>query len=138
MIEQAQRGRAWRSFRWLLLTVLLLATACHGLRGPQHRGQRNFADAPSQVQVVTTQIGGKNLFIPATIVLPPGAGRSLSLYNTTDAPHGFQIPDLGVEAVLPPGVEFVVELPKLEARAVHKVLCHLHPPHRGATLLVLH
>ncbi len=66
-----------------------------------------------------------------------GGGRSLTIFNTTDTPHGFQIPSLGVEAILLSGVETVVVLPPLEGGAVHGIRCQLHPPHRHATLVVM-
>jgi len=96
-----------------------------------------FDDDRSVVQVVTTSAGGKNFFVPSTIVLTAGAGRKLSLFNTTEIPHGFSIPALGVELVVQPGVETPLELPPLEGGHVYAVNCHVHPPHRGATLVVL-
>jgi hypothetical protein len=96
-----------------------------------------FDDDRSVVQVVTTSAGGKNFFVPSTIVLTAGGGRKLSLFNTTDIPHGFQIPALGVELVVQPGVETPVDLPPLEGGHIYAVNCHVHPPHRGATLVVL-
>ena len=82
-------------------------------------------------------MGGKNIFLPSTVVLTSGGGRSLSFYNTTDAPHGMKIPGLGIEVVLPPGEEYVVQLPELAAGNVYEMQCHLHPPHRGASIVVL-
>lgn len=96
-----------------------------------------FADERSEVQVVTTNVGGKNFFVPSTIVLTAGTGRKLSLFNTTDIPHGFAIPALGVEVVAQPGVETPIELPPLEGGHVYAINCHVHPPHRSATLVVL-
>ena len=95
-----------------------------------------FANAPTRIEMVSTNVGGKNVFIPSTVVLTPGEGRTLSLFNTTDIPHGFQIPALGVEEVLPSQEEYVVKLPPLEP-GVYAIGCHLHPPHRSATLVVL-
>ena len=83
------------------------------------------------VQVVTTNVGGKNFFVPSSIVVTAGSGRKLSIFNTTDAPHGFAIPSLGIELVLPPGVETPVDLPPLEAGHIYAINCHLHPPHRA-------
>ncbi len=100
-------------------------------------GADGFADDRTRVQVLSTLIGGKNVFLPATIVLTEGAGRSLSFFNTTDKPHGMTIPGLNVAVVLPPGEEYVVELPALEGAKVHQVVCHLHGAHRTATLVVL-
>jgi Cupredoxin-like domain len=72
-----------------------------------------YVDERPVVQVVTTNVGGKNFFVPSTIVVTAGSGRTLSIFNTTDAPHGFQIPTLGIELVLQPGVETTVDLPAL-------------------------
>ena len=44
---------------------------------------------------------------------------------------------LGVEAILTPGEETVVDLPPLEAGRIFRIHCHLHPAHRNATLVVL-
>ena len=99
--------------------------------------QGGFEDDRTVVQVVTTNAGGKNFFVPSTIVLTAGEGRKLSLFNTTDIPHGFAIPGLGVEVIVPPGVETEVPLPPLEARHIYAINCHVHPAHRSATLVVL-
>jgi hypothetical protein len=96
-----------------------------------------YTDDRSEVQVVSTMAGGKNFFVPSTIVVTAGTGRRLSVFNTTDIPHGFAIPGLGIELVIQPGVETPVELPQLEGGHVWAVNCHVHPAHRSATLLVL-
>jgi heme/copper-type cytochrome/quinol oxidase subunit 2 len=96
-----------------------------------------YDDDRSVVQVVTTNVGGKNFFVPSTIVLTAGTGRKLSLFNTTDIPHGFAIPALGVEVIAQPGVETPIDLPELEGGHVYAINCHVHPPHRSATLVVL-
>jgi heme/copper-type cytochrome/quinol oxidase subunit 2 len=96
-----------------------------------------YDDDRTEVQVVTTNVGGKNFFVPSTIVLTAGTGRKLSLFNTTDIPHGFAIPALGLEVIAQPGVETPIELPALEGGHVYAINCHVHPPHRSATLVVL-
>jgi hypothetical protein len=96
-----------------------------------------FTDDRSAVQVVSAKVGTKNLFVPSTIVVTAGKGRSLSIFNDTDTPHGFKIAGLGVEVVLPPGQETKVDLPPLEGGHVYEISCQLHPPHRHATLVVL-
>lgn len=123
------------------LALLWVAAGCLHVgaveTGEIDMGDR-YRDSRTQVQMVTAVVGGKNVFIPGTVVLTEGAGRSLSIYNTTDTPHGFRIPDLGVEAVLQPGQETVIPLPPLEGGAIHEIQCQLHPPHRTAALLVVH
>ena len=114
-------------------------TSCpHGHKGGKHgnHGGHSYSDDRELVEMVSTLMGGKNVFVPSTVVFTKGEGRTLSLFNTTDIPHGFQIPALGVEAVLPSREEFVIDLPALSP-GVYAIQCHLHPPHRSATLLVL-
>jgi heme/copper-type cytochrome/quinol oxidase subunit 2 len=96
-----------------------------------------YDDDRAVVQVVTTNVGGKNFFVPSTIVMVAGEGRKISLFNTTDIPHGFAIPALGVEVIAQPGVETEIALPPLVGEHVYAINCHVHPPHRSATLLVL-
>ncbi len=124
--------------------ALVAATGCLSL-GAVETGQINagsvegvgFVDERGSVQMVSTLLGGKNVFIPSTVVLTEGTGRSLTIYNTTDTPHGFRIPSLGVEAILMNGEETVVALPPLEGGRIYNMVCHLHPPHRHATLIVV-
>ena len=96
-----------------------------------------FRDDRTTLEVISAKVGGKNIFIPGTWVVTEGEGRVLSFFNTTDTPHGMSIPALGIAEILQPGVEQVVTLPTLEGGNVYDVQCHLHPPHRGATLVVL-
>ena len=96
-----------------------------------------FVDDREVVQVLNTKIGSKVTFIPATIVVTAGTGRKLSIFNDTDMPHGFKIPGLALEFVLPPGEETAVELPPLTGPQVYGIECQLHGPHRHATLVVL-
>jgi plastocyanin len=118
-------------------TVLAGAIGCVSVGDTAIDARQGYSDDRSTIQVVTTNVGGKNVFIPSTIVLTAGSGRSLSFYNTTDQPHGMKIPGLGIEEVLQPGQEHVVELPVLEAGHIYAVVCHLHPPHRSASIVVL-
>ena len=43
---------------------------------------------------------------------------------------------LAIATVLPAGEETLVELPVLQEAAIYRINCHLHPPHRTATLMV--
>jgi hypothetical protein len=91
----------------------------------------------STVQIASVLIGGKNVFIPSTIAVTDGGPRSLSVVNTTEMPHGFAIAALGIEKVIAPGEEMLIELPSLQGGQVLRIHCHMHPPHRSATLVVL-
>ncbi len=100
-------------------------------------GSLGFASDQTEVQLLNTQVGGKNVYLPSTVVLTAGAGRRLSIFNTADVPHGFTIAGLGLQEVLPSKKEHVIELPELEGGNVYHIHCHLHPPHRTGTLVVL-
>jgi hypothetical protein len=114
-----------------------LAAAC-GDRGAAPAPDGGWQDDRSIVQVASSNVQGKNVYIPSTIVVTAGRGQVLSLHNTTDVPHGFTIEGIGIEEVLPPGEEHTVELPAdLEGGRAWHVRCHLHPAHRTGTLLVL-
>ena len=91
----------------------------------------------SEVQVISAVVGGKNVFIPSTIVVRAGGPQALSVFNTTDNPHGFAIKGLSIETVLMPGEETRIELPVLEDSEIYTIGCQLHPPHRTATLVVV-
>lgn len=88
------------------------------------------------IQMITTNVQGKNVYIPGTIVMVAGQPRTIQIFNTTDTPHGFSITEAGVQEVLPPGEEHVVEVKALPA-GVYRMFCHLHPAHRGGQLLVV-
>jgi hypothetical protein len=118
--------------RGAFLLVALTGLAAAGLAGAEH----HEGDAPV-VQIVSTLVGGKNVFIPSTVVVGEKRTHTLSIFNTTDKPHGFSIPSLGIEAVLPEQQETELSLPALEGDAIHGIVCHLHDAHRTATLVVL-
>jgi hypothetical protein len=111
--------------------VVVVAGA--GLAGAQ---DPHAAHASGAIQVLSANIQGKNVFIPATIAVVEDAPHTLSVFNSTDTPHGFKIEAAKVEAILQPGVETVVELPAMKS-GIYAVTCHLHPPHRGGQLVVL-
>jgi heme/copper-type cytochrome/quinol oxidase subunit 2 len=113
----------------------LAAGLCLAIAGAA--AAEGFESDGSAIQVVSTLVGEKNVFIPSTIVVVAGETTQLSVYNTTEVPHGFRIPAANIELVLQPGVEIPVQVPPLEGGKVHRINCHLHPGHRTATLVVL-
>jgi hypothetical protein len=98
--------------------------------------QSGFSTDTAITQMVTTQVGGKNVYIPSTVVVTEGT-HTLSIFNTTDGPHGFQIDGINVEALLLPEEETEVVLKDLKGGNIYQIGCQLHPPHRTATLVVL-
>jgi len=131
--------RAGRALAAALAGALALATGCSTFGGDGHHRHHHFADDRGDtLQMVNANIGGKNVYLPATVVAVKGVTKRLSIFNVHDTPHGFRIAGLGIETVLNPGQETVVELPAtMEAGKVYGINCQLHPPHRGASLVVL-
>ncbi|NRA07418.1 MAG: cupredoxin domain-containing protein [Myxococcales bacterium] len=121
--------RGFRGIRGSLALIGTLSAATAALA-------EEPAAATPPVQVVTAVVGGKNVYIPSTIALAAQRAASLSLFNTTDKPHGFAIPALDIEVVVPEQVEQRIELPALPA-GLYRIHCQLHEAHRSATLLVV-
>jgi hypothetical protein len=122
----------------LVLIAVLAAVGCRSsAREHHHARHHGFTGDTGTIQVVTTELGGKNVFIPSTIVVTSGHPVTLSIFNTTKVPHGFAIPALGVSEVLPAQEEHEIALPALEPHQVLRITCHLHTAHRTATLVVL-
>ena len=120
-------------------TRLSLALALAGLAAAPAlpAAADGFTSDVESIQVVSTNVGGKNVFIPSTLVVVADKPVTLSLFNTTDVQHGFAIPGLKIETVLPAQQEHELKLPALEGGKVYGIQCHLHPAHRTATLVVL-
>ncbi len=118
------------------LGIVLLAL-CWAVACVERDTVSAFASDVSTTQIISTNIGGKNVYVPSTVVVTSGAPQTLSIYNTTEVPHGFRIEGLDIEAILPPQEELMLKLPPLEAGSVFRIHCHLHPAHRSGTLVVL-
>lgn len=125
------------SHRTLIVSLAcsLLAAALPALA--EEHGHAADEGTPSDViQVVSTNVQGKNVYIPGTIVVEEAKPAQLSVFNTTDTPHGFSIAGAGIEEVLLPGKETAIEVPALE-EGIYMIHCQLHPPHRNAQLVVI-
>jgi heme/copper-type cytochrome/quinol oxidase subunit 2 len=124
--------------RRLALAILGLAcSACVDTMTADVRiPEETYHSDASDVQMVSTFVGA-NVYIPSTVVVVGGRPYTLSVFNTTDQPHGFAIAGLGIEAVLEPKQETEVQLPALQGGALYRIHCQLHGAHRSATLVVL-
>ncbi len=135
MIDRTAGGRRIGVIAALLL---LGAGGCGGhSQMNSSTGLSGYHSDASSVQLISAVIGGKNVFVPSTVVVTAGKPQTLSIFNTTDNPHGFAIPGLDVQTVLPAGEETQIDLPALAGGEIYRIACHLHPPHRGASLVVV-
>ncbi len=125
---------------WAAIAALLLSltSGCgsHGHASPAD-ALAGYQSDVGEIQMISAVVGGKNVFIPSTIVVTSGRPQVLSVFNTTDKPHGFAIKGLSIETVLYAGEETRVELPVLKGSEIYTIGCQLHPPHRTATLVVV-
>ena len=118
--------------------VLSIASGCSPTTNLQLTGEMlGYRSDVSTIQMVSTLLGGKNVFVPSTVVVSDAKPQTLSIFNTTENPHGFTIAGLGIQVVLPAQEEIQIELPSLTGGQIHQINCHLHPPHRSATLVVV-
>jgi heme/copper-type cytochrome/quinol oxidase subunit 2 len=129
--------RPTRLMVFALFALIGATVGCHGGMHDRHGGPHGFTSDTSTIQVVTTELGGKNVFIPSTIVVTSGHPVKLSIFNTTDVPHGFAIPALNIAQVVQPKTEQEIDLPAMEGHQILQIKCHLHEKHRTATLVVL-
>jgi heme/copper-type cytochrome/quinol oxidase subunit 2 len=125
--------------RGTAIAALLLTLTSGGLRSQANPTDPlvGYQSDVSEIQVINAVVGGKNIYIPSTIVVTAGKSQTLSIFNTTDTPHGFAIKGLSIEVVLNPGEETRIELPVLKGAEIYTIGCQLHPPHRTATLVVV-
>ena len=123
--------------RIAIATLLLAFTSGCPSQPGADGASAGFRSDVSEIQVISAVVGGKNIYIPSTIVVVAGKPQTLSVFNTADKPHGFSIRGLAIEAVLMPGEETRIELPDLQGSEIYTIGCQLHPPHRTATLVVV-
>jgi heme/copper-type cytochrome/quinol oxidase subunit 2 len=122
----------------LALVPVLWGVACSPVINTDMRGiDGGYASDTRTIQIVSTNVQGKNVYIPSTIVVTAGTSYTLSVFNTTDIPHGFTIVGAGIQEILPPKREHKITLPALDGGNVYGVRCHLHPAHRTGMLVVL-
>lgn len=122
-----------------VIAALLLGAVGCGVHSPMNltTGVPGYQSDTQSIEMISAVVGGKNIFIPSTVVVTGGAPQTLSVFNTTDKPHGFAIPGLDVQVVLLAGEETQIDLPPLAGGEIYRIGCHLHPPHRSATLVVV-
>jgi uncharacterized membrane protein YeaQ/YmgE (transglycosylase-associated protein family) len=122
-----------------VIAALLLGAVGCGVHSHMNSttGVPGYQSDTQSIEMISAVVGGKNIFIPSTVVVTGGAPQTLSVFNTTDKPHGFAIPGLDIQVVLLAGEETQIDLPPLAGGEIYRIGCHLHPPHRSATLVVV-
>ena len=111
---------------WLagLLIILILST---GLAA---------ADEPKKFTLINVLLDGTKIWLPSSIMVQQGDEVELTLINTLDDPHGFEIKAFGIEQVVQPKAQMTVKFTASKTGA-HRYICQMHPPHLGGQILVL-
>jgi heme/copper-type cytochrome/quinol oxidase subunit 2 len=111
---------------WLagLLVTLILST---GLAA---------ADEPKKFTLINVLLDGTKIWLPSSIMVQQGDEVELTLINTLDEPHGFELKAFGIEQVVQPKAQMTVKFTAAKAGA-YSYICQMHPPHLGGQILVL-
>jgi plastocyanin len=111
---------------WLagLLVTLILST---GLAA---------ADEPKKFTLINVLLDGTKIWLPSSIMVQQGDEVELTLINTLDEPHGFELKAFGIEQVVQPKAQMTVTFTASQTGA-HRYICQMHPPHLGGQILVL-
>ena len=111
---------------WLagLLVILMLST---GLAA---------ADEPKKFTLINVLLDGTKIWLPSSIMVQQGDEVELTLSNTLDEPHGFELKAFGIEQVVQPKAQMTVKFTAAKAGA-YSYICQMHPPHLGGQILVL-
>ena len=115
-----------RHLGWFVvfLTVLILGA-----------GSATAAE-PQKFTLINVVLDGTKSWLPSSLMVHQGDAVELTLINKLDDPHGCQIAEVGIEAVVPPKAQMTVQFTASQP-GVYRYLCHIHPPHPGGQLLVL-
>jgi plastocyanin len=111
---------------WLagLLVTLMLST---GLAA---------ADEPKKFTLINVLLDGTKIWLPSSIMVQQGDEVELTLINTLDEPHGFELKAFGIEQVVQSKSQMTVKFTAAKAGA-YSYICQMHPPHLGGQILVL-
>jgi plastocyanin len=98
-----------------------------------------FSSEVREFEATAVEINGSKFWLPSTIYVKKGDTVKIHLSNIIPAKknniHGFKIPDFNVEALVDEkgkDVEFVAN-----KTGIFKIICHLHPTHKGGQLVVV-
>jgi heme/copper-type cytochrome/quinol oxidase subunit 2 len=81
-------------------------------------------------------VEGGNAITPAKLTAHEGREVEIAVTNTAkDKQHGFKIAEFGIEEVIDQGKTTTVKF-KADKAGTFQVVCHLHPTHKPAELVV--
>jgi len=122
-----RKGRGCsRHLVWLaeLFMILILGT---GLTA---------ADEPKKFTLINVLLDGTKIWLPSSIMVQQGDAVELTLINTLDDPHGFEIKSFGIEQLVQPKSQMTVQF-TASTPGAHSYICQMHPQHLGGQILIL-
>lgn len=93
------------------------------------------AGADAAVRFTNKMVGETKTWLPKTLSVGTGETVEVTLVNTLDGPHGFQIEGLVKPVVVKAKSQKKVTFKAAEA-GEHNIKCHMHPAHVAGTLEV--
>ena len=87
------------------------------------------------VTLTNKLVDGKKTWLPADIKVKAGQPVELELVNTLPDPHGFNLPGLAPNVVVPGNSKTTVKFTATKKETI-KYTCQLHPAHVGGSVVV--
>jgi plastocyanin len=123
-VRESQGWSRYVGWFLVLLTVLMLGVGY------------TAAAEPKKFTLINVVLDGTKIWLPSSLMVHQGEEVELTLINTLEDPHGFQIAEVGIAEVVQPKAQITVRFTASQPGA-YSYLCHLHPPHLGGQMLVL-
>ena len=119
--------------------IALMFTSAQGAYSADAKAPAKAEAAkPAAVQHVTLTnklVDGKKTWLPADIKVKAGQPVELELVNTLPDPHGFNLPGLAPNVVVPGNSKTTVKFTATKKETI-KYTCQLHPAHVGGSVVV--
>ena len=90
--------------------------------------------AAAHVTITNKLIDGKKTWLPADIKVKASEPVELELVNTLPDPHGFNLPGLAPNVVVPGNSKTMVKFTATKKETI-KFNCQLHPAHVGGSVV---
>ncbi|MEI6398153.1 MAG: cupredoxin domain-containing protein [Pseudomonadota bacterium] len=97
--------------------------------------QVSLTNKAQQITLTNKIVDGKKTWLPAELKVKVGQPVELFLVNTLPDPHGFNLPGLAPDVVVPGNSKTKVKFTPSKKETI-KYTCQLHPAHVGGSVVV--
>lgn len=122
----------------LVSTSLFAETKPSKVATPKAEKGKTTHEAVAATMDVTFEnklVNGKKTWLPNDVKVKEGTKLNLTINNTLDEPHGFEIPGIQPAIVINPHEVKKVTV-TVSKKGQYDVRCQMHPAHVGAKLTV--